>query len=82
VNHDKPTQGVAQIVENPNNPRSLVIMFAGLSPEAMQKFCDLYLYDAPASYVIFEDDKESLRGDWEDFDSDLVWNFDKEMAEY
>ena len=30
VTYDKPTQGVAQIVENPNNPRSLVIMYAGL----------------------------------------------------
>ena len=76
MTYDKPTQGVAQIVENPDNPRSFVIMYAGLSPEATQKFCDLYLYDAAASYVIYEDDKESHRGDWEIVDSDLVWKFD------
>jgi hypothetical protein len=73
VTYEKPTQGNAQIIENPNNPRSLVIMYAGLSAEAMQKFCRLYLYDAAASYVIFEDNKELLRGDWEDFGSDLEW---------
>ena len=72
VTYDKPTQGVAQIVENPNNPRSLVIMYSGLRAKTTQMFCDLYLYDASASYVIFEDDKESLRGEWE-VDSGLVW---------
>jgi len=70
------TQGVAQIVENPRDPQSLMIMYAGLSGEATQKFCDLYLYDAGASYVIFDGDKELLRGDWEGFDSASVWNFE------
>jgi len=73
--YEQPTQGVAEIVENPRDPKSLMIIYAGLSGEATQKFCDLYLYDADASYVIFDADKELLRGDWE-VDSDLEWNFD------
>jgi transglutaminase-like putative cysteine protease len=76
VTYDKPTQGVAQIAENPNNAQGLMMMYAGLSPEATLKFCDLYLYDADASYIIFDVDKELLRGDWEETDSDLVWKFD------
>ncbi len=78
VTYDQPTQEVAQIVENPDDPQSLMIMYAGLSGEAIQKFCDLYLYDADASYVIFDRDKEIVSGDWEvdEVDSDLYWNFD------
>jgi len=76
VTYDRPTQGVAQIIENPNNLRSLVIMYTGLSPKATLKFCDLYLYDANASFVILDGDKELLRGDWEEVDSDLIWKFD------
>jgi hypothetical protein len=79
--YDKPMQGVAQIAENPNDARGLIIMFAGLSPEATQKFPDLFLYDADASYVIFEGDKQLVSGDWEDFDNDLVWKFSKEKTE-
>ena len=75
------TQGVAQIVENPNVPQSLMIMYAGLSGEATQKFCDLRLYSADASYVIFDADKELLRGDWEGFDSALVWKFEEYVAD-
>ena len=50
----------------------------GLSGDATQKFCDLYLYDADASYVIFDRDKQLVSGDWEvdEVDSDLVWNFE------
>jgi len=73
--YDQPTQGVAQIAENPNDAQGLIIMYAGLSPEATQKFCDLHLYDADASFVIFNTDKELLRGDWEDGDSNLYWKF-------
>ncbi|GAI58369.1 unnamed protein product, partial [marine sediment metagenome] len=73
--YEQPTQGAAQIVENPRDPKSLMIMYAGLSGEATQKFCDLRLYSADASYVIFDRDKELLRGDWK-MDSDLVWNFE------
>jgi len=72
--YDQPSQGVAQIVENPNNPKNLVILYAGLSGDATQKFCDLYLYDANASYVIFDQDKQLVSGDWK-VDSDLYWNF-------
>jgi hypothetical protein len=76
VTYARPTQGVAQIVENPNNTEGLIIMYAGLSPESTQKFCDLYLYDEDTSFVIYDGDKELLRGDWEDVDSNLVWKFE------
>ena len=78
--YDQPTQGVAQIIENPNNTQGLMMMYAGLSPEATLKFCDLYLYDADASFVIFDADKELLRGDWEDVDSNLYWNFNTQPS--
>ena len=76
VTYDQSTQGVGQIIENPENAQGLMVMYAGLSPEATLKFCDLYLYDADASFVIFDEDKELLRDDWEDVDSNLYWNFE------
>lgn len=86
VNYDKPTQGVAQIVENPNDPHKLIIMYAGLSGEATQKICaksdwreqlgGWFLIDMNSSYIIFDKDQRLVSGDWEDFESDLVWNFE------
>ncbi len=81
ITYAQPTQGVAQITESPNDARGLIIMYAGLSPEATQRFCDLYLYDAYASFVIFDGDKELLRGDWEEVDSDLVRKFGKHSVD-
>jgi len=52
----------------------VIVLFTGLSGDATQKFCDLYLYDADASYVIFDRGKEIVSGDWEDYDNDLIWN--------
>ena len=85
INYDKPTQGVAQIVENPNDPHKLIIMYAGLSGEATQKICaksdwrkqlgGWFLIDMNSSYIIFDKDQRLVSGDWEDFDSDLVWKF-------
>jgi hypothetical protein len=75
VTYDQPTQGVAQIVENPLDPESVIILYAGLSGDATRGFCDLYLCAADASYVIFDHDKQLASGDWEDADSDLVWKF-------
>jgi len=72
----QPTQAVAQIVENPRGAQNLMIMHAGLSPEATQKFTYSYLYRVDRSYVIFDGDKELLRGDWEEVDNNLYWNFD------
>jgi hypothetical protein len=82
VTYDEPTQGVAQIVENPNNAQGLMIMYAGLTDEATQKFGDfnMQLYDANASFVIFDGDKELLRGDWKDADSNLYWNFNTQPS--
>jgi transglutaminase-like putative cysteine protease len=76
VTYAQPTQGVAQIAENPNNAQGLMIMYAGLSPEATLKLCDLELYDSDSSYIIFDGDKQLVTGDWEDVDSNLYWNFD------
>jgi len=74
--YDQPTQGVAQVVENPNDAQGLMMMYAGLSPKATLKFCDLYLYDARASFVIFDGDKQLVSGDWEGVDNNLFWNFE------
>ena len=76
ITYDQPTQGVAQIAENPLDPESVIVLYTGLSGDATKKFCDLYLYDADASYIIFNHDKQLVSGDWEEVDSDLVWNFD------
>jgi len=76
ITYDQPNQGVAQIVENPLDPESVIVLYTGLSGETMEKFGDLYLYDADASYVIFDCDKQLVSGDWEEVDSDLVWNFE------
>ena len=77
--YDKPTQGLAQVAENPNNPRVLVILYAGLSGEATQQFCDLYLYDLAASYVVFDGDKKVLSGNWPVLD-DLAWKFAEDKS--
>ena len=71
----QPTQAVAQIAENPGGAHNLMIMHAGLSPEATQKFTNSYLSRVDRSYVIFDGDKQLFRGDWEDVDSNLYWNF-------
>jgi len=76
VTYDQPAQGVAQIVANPLDPESVIVLYTGLSGDTTQRFCDLYLYDADASYVIFDRDKQLVSGDWEEVDSDLVWNFE------
>jgi hypothetical protein len=55
-------------------------MYAGLSPESTQKFCDLYLYDEDTSFIIYDSDKELLRGDWEEADSNLYWNFNTQPS--
>jgi hypothetical protein len=85
VSYDEPTQGVAQVIEKPGDPRGLIIMYAGLSGEATQRVCDKsawreelggsFLVDLNASYVLFDADghRRLLSGDWEGFDSDLVW---------
>jgi len=76
ITYDKPTQRLHQIIENPNCAQGLMIMYAGLSPEATLKMRDLESYDSDSSYVIFEGDKQLLTGDWEDVDVNLYWNFD------
>jgi hypothetical protein len=76
VTYAHPTHGVAQIVETPNDPQTRMIMYAGLSPEATQKFWYLYLYDTEASWVIFDGDKELVSGDWKNYDDGLIWNFE------
>lgn len=76
VTYSEPSQGVAQIIKNPNNAHGLMMMYAGLSPEATQEFPDSYVGCADRSYVIFDGDRQLVRGDWEDADSNLYWKFD------
>ena len=78
ITYAQPTQAVAQIAENPGGTHNLIIMYAGLSPEATQKSAYLSLISADRSYVIFDGDKQLVAGDWQDVDSNLYWNFDKE----
>ena len=75
TNYSNPSQGLAQITEHPFRPKGQLIQYAGLSAAAMLQFGDLYLYDAPNSYVIYDADKEIDSGDWSDTDADLVWEF-------
>jgi transglutaminase-like putative cysteine protease len=76
MTYDRPTQRLHQIIENPNYVQGLMIMYAGLSPEATLKMRDLESYDSDGSYVIFDGDKQLAIGDWEDMDADLYWSAD------
>jgi hypothetical protein len=83
--YDRATQGVALIIENPLDSRTTVNLYAGLSGNATLKVCDksewrkelggMFLIDLNASYIIYDGYKRLFSGEWEDFDSDLVWNF-------
>lgn len=85
--YDQPIQGVAQIVENPYDSKSWVILYAGLSSNATLKLFDfgtgklktdqfgLFPHESEASYYIYEGYKKLVSGDWEDYDNDLVWHF-------
>jgi len=73
VIYDRPSQGVVQVIENSKEGKGSVVMYAGLSPEATIKLCDLGLYDSDCSYVIFDGDEQLVLGNWEDVDSDLYW---------
>jgi transglutaminase-like putative cysteine protease len=83
--YDQPLQGVAQIIENPVNPAGVIILYAGLSGEATQNICDKsewrkelegnFLIDVNNSFIIFDGHKKLDSGDWEDHQSDLVWEF-------
>ena len=78
ITYAQPAQAVAQIADNPGGAHNLIIMYAGLSPEATQKSAYLSLISADRSYVIFDGDKQLVAGDWQDVDRNLYWNFDKE----
>ncbi|HUV00816.1 MAG TPA: hypothetical protein VMW32_07635, partial [Bacteroidales bacterium] len=83
--YEQSTQGVAQIIENPLDNQSIIILYAGLCGDATQKICNIsewqseldgyLLIDLNASYIIYDQYKKLVVGDWEDFNSDLVWNF-------
>jgi transglutaminase-like putative cysteine protease len=80
MRYDKAAQGLAQVIEHPQNGEGLMIMYAGLSPEATLKLCDLQLDASECSYVIFDGDKQSATGDWEDVDGNLYWSFDTQPS--
>jgi hypothetical protein len=71
----EPTQAVAQIIEDPKGAHNLFIMLAGLSAQATRDFPYAFLGRCDRSYVIFDGDKQLLKGDWEGADPDLVWEF-------
>lgn len=83
--YDQPTQGVAQIVENPYDSKNWVILYAGLSGDATLKLFDFgklaadqfgwFPHEADGSYYIYDGYKKLAIGDWQEYDSDLVWKF-------
>ena len=83
---DQPTQGVAQIVENPLDSLSMIILYAGLSGDATQKICDIsewqqeldgsLMIDLNSSYIIYDGYNKLVTGFWKDTSSALVWNFE------
>ncbi|MHC4538335.1 MAG: transglutaminase-like domain-containing protein [Planctomycetota bacterium] len=73
--YDKPSLGVAQIVESPHDSAVLIVHCAGLNTEAMQKLKGNYLSFA-TSYVIFDGDRTVLLGDWQN-DNELIWEFEE-----
>jgi hypothetical protein len=78
ITYNQPTQGVAQIVENPLDPENKIVSFYGLSSDATKLSWALYTMNSDASYVIFDRDKHLVSGIWEmdEVDNDLVWNFE------
>ena len=68
------SKGIAQIIEHPFQSKGQFILYAGLSAEGMLQFGDLYLYDASASFVIYDGDQQINSGNWEG-DADLIWKF-------
>lgn len=83
---DQPTQGVAQIVKNPLDSLSMIILYAGLSGDATQKICDIsewqqeldgsLMIDLNSSYIIYDGYNQLATGFWRDTSSALVWNFE------
>jgi hypothetical protein len=86
--YNQPSQGAAQVVENPYNARGLLILYAGLSGDAILRLFDFgseklgtdqfgwFPHESDASYYIYDGYKELVSGDWKDYDSHLVWKFD------
>jgi transglutaminase-like putative cysteine protease len=91
VIYEEPTQGVAQVVENPWDPQGVIILYAGLSGEATRSVCaksewreelgGSFLIDMNASYVIYDQHQRLVSGEWEAFDGDLVWTADESTEE-
>ena len=87
--YDQETQGVAQIVKNPYDSESWLILYAGLSGEALLKLFDFgsgklvadqhgwFPHESDASYYIYDGYKKLTEGDWEEYDQDLIWDFEK-----
>jgi transglutaminase-like putative cysteine protease len=74
----QPTQGVVEAIEQPGQPKRLVVLYAGLGAQAMKAIGDAYLYDPNSSYIIFDGDKRLLSDDWEGADPNLRWEFTSE----
>lgn len=63
----------------------MINLYAGLSGDATLKVCDksewqkeldgYLLIDVNTSYVIYDNHKKLISGDWEDLNSNLMLNF-------
>lgn len=74
TSYGEPTQGVVQIVENPQNPAQLLILYAGVRKEGTLRICDSYMYDPDASFVVFQGNQILHRGLWKPHGA-MVWRF-------
>jgi hypothetical protein len=75
ITYSEISHGLAQITEHPLRSRGQFILYAGMSADAMLQLGDLYLYDLPGSYVIYDGEKLIDSGDWATTDPDLIWEF-------
>jgi cell filamentation protein len=76
--YEKATQGVAQVIEHPEDPNLSMVLYGGLGEPATQRLSEAsYFSRTNASYVIFErGDKELEHGLWLT-DKDLFWKFEQ-----
>jgi transglutaminase-like putative cysteine protease len=75
ISYTNRSQGLAQVIEHPFQANGILILYAGLSPQAMLQFGDLYIYGAPNSFVIYDGDKQLCSGNWK-VGADLEWIFE------
>jgi hypothetical protein len=91
VSYTEPSQGVAQVVEQPWDHQGVIVLYGGPSGEATRDECGKsewcqelggsFLIDLDASYVTHDSRQRLASGDWDALDSDLVWAFGESLAD-